>query len=150
MRFSYSCFLKINSIGIQRELFNLGYEFGGYSSNYLKEHPDYAREHGHLYCYQDKFYVVDTRPSRFHTIYDCGRNDRAFLAIAAINSYNEYMQWFRIPVYEDNSNVITYTNMQWKEKNRLLSDKINERLKSGAHPLSTAKRLKPEEILLIF
>lgn len=85
--FTQSCFIKKNTPELRKKLEELGYKYNGRDTESWGASA--------LYCFDGKYYEVYTaKPSRYHSIVDCGVNEKLFLAIAALRDDNDYMQWF--------------------------------------------------------
>lgn len=94
MRFTQSCFIRKNSKELQNELNEIGYK----STNNLVDKGCIATSSMHgVYTVIDEWQWSSGNP---HVTWnngfriDCGNNEDLFLAIAAINDENDYMQWF--------------------------------------------------------
>lgn len=83
--FTRSCFIKKDTTELRSELEKLGYVHKGKSEN---------KSLSGLYCCPNGYYECDKEPSRYESIIDCGKDERLFLAIAALRDDQSYMQWF--------------------------------------------------------
>lgn len=89
MEFIQPCFIQKNTPELRKKLEELGYKYNGRDTESWGASA--------LYCFDGKYYeVYPAKPSRYHSIVDCGTNEELFLALAAlrddtpINSY----YWF--------------------------------------------------------
>ena len=47
-----------------------------------------------LYCFDGKYYeVYSAKPSRYHSIVDCGTNEELFIALATLRDDTDKNQW---------------------------------------------------------
>ena len=76
MAFTHSCYITKNTVELRKKLENLGYKSGGREckSNLLPS----------IYCHQGTYYECIQKPSRYHSIIDCGTHEELFLALAAL------------------------------------------------------------------
>ncbi len=97
MKFTQSCFIKKNYPKLKEKLKDLGYRYGGKDTDSVG--------HSALYCNTsgEYFEIYPSCPARYGSIIDCDINEELFLAIAALNNKNDYMQWF---VTEEEQNWI--------------------------------------------
>ena len=85
--FTQSCFIKKNTPELRKKLEELGYTYNGRDTESWGASA--------LYCFDGKYYeVYPAKPSRYHSIIDCGDNEELFLALAALRDDSDYMQWF--------------------------------------------------------
>lgn len=125
---------------LQTFLLDLGYNYGGKSDSYINDKCE-----GMIYCYYDMYYIVNQVPARSHMIIDCHSNEETFKGVAAINDFNDYMQWFLVP--EFNGNLITYKPVKYDKRDRGMSDSIEESLLSGSHKYSIPIKLKYIDVI---
>lgn len=86
MSFIQPCFIRTNTSRLRKKLEELGYKYEGCSKN------NYAP---YLFCDNDgKYHGMLFVPSQDDTIIDCSRNEKLFLALAAMRDDSDYMQWF--------------------------------------------------------
>ena len=87
MGFLQPCFIKKNTPELRKKLEELGYKYNGRDTESWGASA--------LYCFDGKYYeVYPAKPSRYHSIIDCGTNEELFLALAALRDDTDYMQWF--------------------------------------------------------
>ena len=85
--FTQSCFIKKNTPELRKKLEELGYTYNGRDTESWGASA--------LYCFDGKYYeVYPAKPSRYHSIVDCGTNEELFLALVALRDDSDYMQWF--------------------------------------------------------
>lgn len=84
-KFTYSCFIRKNTKELRDKLEELGYKvFGNISVNSLFTHEEGYVIMSNLYNINKKY--LDS--------INCGENEQLFLALAALNDIDDYMQWF--------------------------------------------------------
>ena len=84
--FTQSCFIKKNTPELRKKLEELGYEYNG------RDTASWGASA--LYCFDGKYYeVYPAKPSRYHSIVDCGTNEELFLALAALRDDTNENQW---------------------------------------------------------
>ncbi len=101
--FIQHCFIRKNTPELRKKLREIGYQgFKGCSLN----HDDESDNGECLFVSNgdesliDSFPIyqaLDTRTCEYFNlseVVDCGTNEDLFLALAALNSENDYMQWF--------------------------------------------------------
>lgn len=88
--FIQSCFIKKNTKELKEELKNFGYKF--------RCRTIIDKEWHSLYCVNGLCFDCNEKPSRYHTIIDCGTNEELFLAIAALRDDIDENQWFIVDV----------------------------------------------------
>lgn len=85
MMFIQSCFIKKNTAELRRKLEELGYQYGGHDSK--------SWGVGALYCFDNKYYeIYPAKPSRYHYIVDCSKNEELFLALVALRDDTDINQ----------------------------------------------------------
>ena len=85
--FIQPCFIRKNKPELRKKLEELGYKYNG------RDTATWGASA--LYCFEGKYYeVYPAKPSRYHSIVDCGTNEELFLALAALRDDSDYMQWF--------------------------------------------------------
>ena len=105
MAFIQSCFIRKNTPELRKKLEELGYKYNGRDTESWGASA--------LYCFDGKYYeVYPAKPSRYHSIVDCGTNEELFLALAALRDDTNKNQWFiaqgTIWVKDYNGEIITY------------------------------------------
>lgn len=94
MRFTQSCFIRKNSKELQNELKKMGYE----TNSNITDTGCIATASiagAFIVINEWQWNSVDPRITwNNKDRVDCGDNEDLFLAIAAINDENDYMQWF--------------------------------------------------------
>ena len=66
--FTQSCFIKKNTPELRKKLEELGYTYNGRDTESWGASA--------LYCFDGKYYeVYPAKPSRYHSIVDCGTNE---------------------------------------------------------------------------
>lgn len=103
--FVASCFIRKNTPELRKKLEELGYKYHGRDTESWGASA--------LYCFDGKYYeVYPAKPSRYHSIVDCGTNEELFLALAALRDDTNKNQWFiaqgTIWVKDYNGKIITY------------------------------------------
>jgi len=84
--FTTPCFIRKNNLELISNLKNLGYKCNPYLGfNIIASNHFYK---GNIYSYENDKYLIKNK------YIDCGENEQLFLAIAALNDDNDYMQWF--------------------------------------------------------
>lgn len=84
--FTTPCFIKKNTPELRKKLEELGYTYNGRDTESWGASA--------LYCFDGKYYeVYPAKPSRYHSIVDCGTNEDMFLAIAALRDDTDKNQW---------------------------------------------------------
>ena len=84
--FTTPCFIKKNTPELRKKLEELGYTYNGRDTESWGASA--------LYCFDGKYYeVYPAKPSRYHSIVDCGTNEDMFLAIAALRNDTDKNQW---------------------------------------------------------
>ena len=85
--FTTPCFIRKNTPELRKKLEELGYTYNGRDTESWGASA--------LYCFDGKYYeVYPAKPSRYHSIIDCGTDEELFLALAALRDDSDYMQWF--------------------------------------------------------
>ena len=86
MSFIQSCFIRKNTPELRKKLEELGYNYNGRDTESCGASA--------LYCFDGKYYeVYPAKPSRYHSIIDCGINEELFLALAALRDDTDKNQW---------------------------------------------------------
>ena len=86
MSFIQSCFIRKNTPELRKKLEELGYIYNGSDTESWGASA--------LYCFDGKYYeVYPAKPSRYHSIVDCGTNEELFLALAALRDDTDKNQW---------------------------------------------------------
>ena len=84
--FVASCFIKKNTPELRKKLEELGYTYNGRDTESWGASA--------LYCFDGKYYeVYPAKPSRYHSIVDCGTNEELFLGLAALRDDTDKNQW---------------------------------------------------------
>ena len=84
--FVASCFIKKNTPELRKKLEELGYTYNGRDTESWGASA--------LYCFDGKYYeVYHAKPSRYHSIVDCGTNEELFLGLAALRDDTDKNQW---------------------------------------------------------
>ena len=84
--FTTPCFIKKNTPELRKKLEELGYTYNGRDTESWGASA--------LYCFDGKYYeVYPAKPSRYHSIVDCGTNEELFLALAALRDDTDKNQW---------------------------------------------------------
>lgn len=84
--FTTPCFIRKNTPELKKKLEELGYKYHGRDTE--------SWGTGALYCFDGKYYeVYPAKPSRYHSIVDCGTNEELFLALAALRDDTDKNQW---------------------------------------------------------
>lgn len=84
--FTQPCFIKKNTPELRKKLEEFGYTYNGRDTESWGASA--------LYCFDGKYYeVYPAKPSRYHSIVDCGTNEDMFLAIAALRDDTDKNQW---------------------------------------------------------
>lgn len=86
MNFVQSCFIRKNSAKLRNLLEQLGYRYAGRACANCKLE--------NLYCIDDRYYECTQKPSRYHSIVDCGENEELFIALASLRKDSDKWQWF--------------------------------------------------------
>lgn len=88
MKFTQSCFIKKNYPELKEKLEKLGYQYGGKDLDSVG--------HSALCCNTsgEYFEIYPSCPASYDSIIDCDNNEGLFVALAALNNENDYMQWF--------------------------------------------------------
>ena len=87
MAFIQPCFIRKNTPEIRKKLEELGYKYYSRDTKYGVESA--------LFCHDGKYYeVYPAKPSIYHSIIDCGTNEKLFLALAALRDDTHKNQWF--------------------------------------------------------
>lgn len=94
MRFTQSCFIRKNSKELQNELKKMGYETNSITTD-TGCIATASIAGAFIVINEWQWDSVDPRITwNNKDRVDCGDNEDLFLAIAAINDENDYMQWF--------------------------------------------------------
>ena len=89
--FTQPCFIRKNTPELREKLEELGYKYNG------RDTASWGASA--LYCFDGKYYeVYPAKPSRYHSIVDCGTNEELFLALAALRDDTDKNQWFIMDV----------------------------------------------------
>ena len=84
--FVASCFIKKNTPELRKKLEELGYTYNGRDTESWGASA--------LYCFDGKYYeVYPAKPSRYHSIIDCGTNEELFIALATLRDDTDKNQW---------------------------------------------------------
>ena len=84
--FTTPCFIRKNTPELRKKLEELGYTYNGRDTESWGASA--------LYCFDGKYYeVYPAKPSRYHSIIDCGTNEELFLALAALRDDTDKNQW---------------------------------------------------------
>lgn len=83
--FTISCFIRKNTSELKQYLNNLGYKYGGKTSEFNQPY---------LYCSLGKYFECNSFPVRHHRIINCENNEELFLALVALRDDSNYIQWF--------------------------------------------------------
>ena len=86
MAFIQPCFIKKNTPELRKKLEELGYTYNGRDTKSWGASA--------LYCFDGKYHeAYPAKPSRYHSIVDCGTNEELFLALAALRDDTDKNQW---------------------------------------------------------
>ena len=86
MMFIQPCFIKKNTPELRKKLEELGYTYNGRDTESWGASA--------LYCFDGKYYeVYPAKPSRYHSIVDCGTNEELFIALATLRDDTDKNQW---------------------------------------------------------
>ena len=86
MEFIQPCFIRKNTPELRKKLEELGYKYNGRDTESWGASA--------LYCFDGKYYeVYPAKPSRYHSIVDCGTNKELFLALAALRDDTDKNQY---------------------------------------------------------
>lgn len=111
MGFLQSCFIRKNTPELRKKLEELGYKYNGSDTESWGTSA--------LYCFDGKYYeVYPAKPSRYHSIVDCGTNEELFLALAALRDDTDKNQWFiaQDTMWDENYNgeiTVYYEEGEW-------------------------------------
>lgn len=84
--FTTPCFIRKSTPELRKKLEELGYKYNGRDTESWGASA--------LYCFDGKYYeVYPAKPSRYHSIIDCGGNEELFLALAALRDDTNENQW---------------------------------------------------------
>lgn len=84
--FTTPCFIRKNTPELRKNLEELGYKYNGRDTESWGASA--------LYCFDGKYYeVYPAKPSRYHSIVDCGTNEELFLALVALRDDSDKNQW---------------------------------------------------------
>ena len=87
MGFIQPCFIIKNTPELRKKLEELGYKYNG------RDTASWGASA--LYCFDGKYYeVYPAKPSRYHSIVDCGTNEELFLALSELRDDTDKNQWF--------------------------------------------------------
>lgn len=87
MGFTQPCFIRKNTPELRKKLEELGYKYNG------RDTASWGASA--LYCFDGKYYeVYPAKPSRYHSIVDCGTNEELFLALSELRDDTDKNQWF--------------------------------------------------------
>ena len=86
MSFTTPCFIRKNTPELRKKLEEFGYEYNG------RDTASWGASA--LYCFDGKYYeVYSAKPSRYHSIVDCGTNEELFIALATLRDDTDKNQW---------------------------------------------------------
>lgn len=86
MSFTTPCFIRKNTPELRKKLEELGYKYNGSDTEFWGANA--------LYCFDGKYYeVYPAKPSRYHSIVDCGTNEELFFALATLRDDTDKNQW---------------------------------------------------------
>lgn len=86
MGFLQPCFIRKNTPELRKKLEELGYTYNGRDTESWGASA--------LYCFDGKYYeVYPAKPSRYHSIIDCGENEELFFALATLRDDTDKNQW---------------------------------------------------------
>ena len=84
--FTQPCFIRKNTPELRKKLEEFGYKYNGRDTESWGTSA--------LYCFYESYYeVYPAKPSRYHSIVDCGTNEKLFLALAALRDDTDNNQW---------------------------------------------------------
>jgi hypothetical protein len=94
MKFTQPCVIRKNTFLLRVELLKLGYHLASEPITTITEEGEFELPNNGLHATRSgRAYVKNVNNMPPHII-DCGENEDLFIAIAALRSDNDYMQWF--------------------------------------------------------
>ena len=151
MRFKHKCFIRKINQDLIDKLNELGYEDlwnGGIHSEEVKTM---------LLVNGNGWYLSGFEPYKSDGYIDCGDNEELFMAIAAINDENDYMQYFEVPKTsvcfisnEPYQKVIGYDHIKYEKKDRYLSFNIDLDIAEGENLNTIPHKMTVDELIEYF